>query len=135
MAMALDVTTFLMFQGKAGEALDFYVSLFPNSMILSMLRYGPGEAGAEGSVKTARFSLAGREFMAIDSPVRHAFDFTPSINLFVDCESREELDAAYGKLAEGGTGLMPPGAYGFSTWFAWVNDRYGVSWQLNLPFA
>lgn len=130
------VTTFLMFQGrKAEEAMTFYVSLFPDSAIGRIERYGPGGPGAEGSVKTASFTLAGREYLAIDSPVPHAFGFTPAISLFVDFEAAEALDAAYAKLAEGGGVLMPPGDYGFSRRFAWVNDRFGVSWQLNLPFA
>ncbi|OJW10535.1 MAG: hypothetical protein BGO49_22705 [Planctomycetales bacterium 71-10] len=130
------VTTFLMFQGKkAEEAMTFYVSLFPDSAIGRIERYGPQGPGAEGSVMTASFTLAGREYLAIDSPVPHAFGFTPAISLFVDFEAAEELDAAYAKLAEGGGVLMPLGDYGFSRRFAWVNDRFGVSWQLNLPFA
>jgi predicted 3-demethylubiquinone-9 3-methyltransferase (glyoxalase superfamily) len=134
--MASKVTTFLMFEGgKAEEAMRFYVSLFPNSEILDMMHYGPSEMGAEGSVKHARFTIAGREFAAIDSPTEHQFGFTPAVSLFVDCESREELEAAHARLVEGGMDLMPLGEYGFSAGFAWVNDRFGVSWQLNLPFA
>ncbi|WP_165250431.1 VOC family protein [Paludisphaera soli] len=134
--MAKKVTTFLMFEGgKAEEAMRFYVSLFPNSEILDMMHYGPSEMGAEGTVKLARFTIAGREFAAIDSPTEHQFGFTPAVSLFVDCESREELEAAHARLVEGGMDLMPLGEYGFSARFAWVNDRFGVSWQLNLPFA
>jgi len=134
--MAAKVTTFLMFQGKqAEEAIRFYVDLFPNSAIKSVEFYGPGEMGPEGTVKVANFTLAGREFRAIDSPPIHAFGFTPSISLFVDCEDRAQFDAAFAKLSEGGGVLMPPGEYGFSARFAWVNDRFGVSWQLNVPFA
>lgn len=130
------VTTFLMFQGgKAEEAMAFYVSLFPGSAIERIDRYGPEGPGAEGSVKTASFTLAGREYLAIDSPMPHAFGFTPSISLFVDFDNAEELDAAHARLSEGGGVLMPLGDYGFSRRFAWVNDRFGVSWQLNLPFA
>jgi predicted 3-demethylubiquinone-9 3-methyltransferase (glyoxalase superfamily) len=65
--------------------------------------------------------------------MKHGFTFTPSISLFVDCESEAELDAAFGVLSEGGKILMPPSNYGFSTKFTWVSDRFGVSWQLNLP--
>jgi predicted 3-demethylubiquinone-9 3-methyltransferase (glyoxalase superfamily) len=71
--------------------------------------------------------------MCIDSPVQHAFTMTPAISLFVDCDSREQLDGLVESLGAGGQALMPPGAYGFSTWFAWIQDRFGVSWQLNLP--
>ncbi len=131
--MARKVTTHLMFEGSAEEAMTLYVSLFANSRIEQIERYGPGEVGAEGSVKLAHFSLAGREFLCIDSPVKHKFTFTPSMSVFVDCESKAELEAAFHRLSEGGKVLMPPGNYGFSTWFAWLGDRFGVSWQLNLP--
>jgi predicted 3-demethylubiquinone-9 3-methyltransferase (glyoxalase superfamily) len=126
------VTTFLMFDGKAEEAIGFYVSLLPNSAITAVARYGAGEAGAEGSVMHARFTLNGREFRCIDSPVKHDFTFTPAISLFVDCATASEVDALFAQLATGGRVLMPLDAYPFSRRFAWVNDRFGVSWQLNL---
>jgi predicted 3-demethylubiquinone-9 3-methyltransferase (glyoxalase superfamily) len=68
----------------------------------------------------------------IDSPVKHAFTFTPSISLFVDCESEAEIDDLFSKLSAGGQVLMPLDNYGFSTRFGWVKDRFGPSWQLNL---
>jgi predicted 3-demethylubiquinone-9 3-methyltransferase (glyoxalase superfamily) len=122
-----------MFEGAAEEAMRFYVSLFPGSEIGHVERYGPGEPGPEGSVKHATFTVAGQELMCSDSFVKHGFTFTPSISLFVDCESAAELDAAFARLAEGGQALMPIGDYGFSARFGWVADRFGVSWQLNLP--
>jgi uncharacterized protein (TIGR02246 family) len=125
------VTTQLMFDGSAEEAMNFYVSLFKGS-ITRIEKYGAGELGKEGTVKRAEFTLAGHRLACIDSPAKHAFTFTPSISLFVECRDEGELDAAFGKLAEGGTVMMPPGAYGFSTKFVWVSDRFGVSWQLNL---
>ncbi|MEQ8790939.1 MAG: VOC family protein [Pirellulaceae bacterium] len=131
--MALAVATHLMFDGVAEEAIDFYVSLFPNSHVRQIDRYGPGEAGAEGSVRRANFSLGGQNFLAIDSPMKHEFTFTPAMSIFVDCENAEELDEAYAQLATNGSVLMPLDCYGFSTRFGWVQDRYGVSWQLNLP--
>lgn len=130
--MARRGTTHLMFEGAAEEAMTFFVSLFGNSRIEQIERYGPGEMGAEGSVKLAVFSLAGRDFLCIDSPVKHGFTFTPSISLFVDCESEAELETAFNRLSDGGRGLMPPGNYDFSTRFAWLQDRFGVSWRLNL---
>lgn len=130
--MANSITTFLMFQGRAEEAISFYISLFGGSEIKHIERYGAGEQGAEGSVKRATFTLAGRDYMCIDSPVKHAFGFTPSISLFVDCESEAELEDAFRRLSEGGGVLMPLGNYGFSTRFGWLADRFGVSWQLNL---
>jgi predicted 3-demethylubiquinone-9 3-methyltransferase (glyoxalase superfamily) len=126
------VTTQLMFQGKAEEAMNLYVSLFGGS-VTRIERYGPGGPGAEGSVMRAEFTLAGHRLACIDSPVQHAFTFTPSASLFVDCQDEADLDAAFAKLSEGGAVLMPPGNYGFSRKFTWLNDRFGVSWQLNLP--
>jgi predicted 3-demethylubiquinone-9 3-methyltransferase (glyoxalase superfamily) len=96
------------------------------------VRYGPGEAGAEGSVMRANFSLAGQTVMCIDSPVKHAFTFTPAFSFFIQCESDEEIRRLSSALLEGGVALMPLDNYGFSRQFAWVNDRYGVSWQVNL---
>lgn len=131
--MARAITTHLMFEGAAEEAMTFYVSLFRGSEIRSIERYGPDGPGREGSVKVASFSLAGRDFMCIDSPAKHAFTFTTSISLFVDCESESELDSLFARLSEGGQVFMPVAEYGFSTKFGWVGDRFGVSWQLNLP--
>ena len=71
----------------------------------------------------------------IDSPVKHAFTFTPAISIFVECESEAELDTAFGKLSEGGAVLVPVGNYGFSARFGWLTDRFGVSWQLNVAGA
>ena len=131
--MVQAIKPFLMFEGQAEEAMNLYVSLFPDASILEISRYGPGEAGPEGSVHTAAFSIAGLTIMYIDSPVNHDFSFTPAMSLFVDMSSEDELQSVAAALAEGGTVLMPLGDYGFSRQFTWVNDRYGVSWQLNLP--
>ena len=70
--------------------------------------------------------------MAIDSAFDHKFNFTPAISLFVECESKEEQEFAYAALIDGGEALMPIDNYGFSKRFGWVQDKYGVSWQLNL---
>ncbi len=94
-----------------------------------MERYGPGEAGAEGSVKQCEFVVAGLPMRCFDSHIKHPFNFTPSVSLFVDCESEAELDSAFTLLSTGGAVMMPPGSYGFP----WLKDRFGVSWQLNLP--
>jgi predicted 3-demethylubiquinone-9 3-methyltransferase (glyoxalase superfamily) len=130
--MANKVTPFLMFDGSAEEAMRFYVSLFHDSEIKQLERYGPGDQGIARSVKRAIFTVAGQELICTDSAVKHAFTFTPSISLFVQCSSEVELDDAFGRLAEKGTVLMPVGNYGFSRKFGWINDRFGVSWQLNL---
>lgn len=133
MARAQKITTFLMFEGDAEEAMTFYTSLFDDAGIVDISRYGPGEDGPEGTVRLATFSLAGQRFRCIDSYVRHEFGFTPAMSLFVDCADEDEIDRLHRRLAERGQELMPLGDYGFSRKFGWVNDRFGVSWQLNLP--
>ena len=130
--MARKVMTHLMFEGVAEEAMNFYVSLFPGSEILRVERYGPGEPGAEGTVKVASFTLAGQEVLCIDSPIKHGFTFTPSMSLFVECESEAEIEAVFSRLSADGVVFMPLDNYGFSTKFGWVKDRFGPSWQLNL---
>ncbi|WP_327386018.1 MULTISPECIES: VOC family protein [unclassified Streptomyces] len=130
------ITTFLMFEGRAEEAMTFYLSLFDDAEVVAISRYGPDEtgpgAGPEGTVRHATFSLAGQQFMCIDSPAQHAFGFTPAVSLYVQCEDEAEIERLYGALAEQGTELMPLGSYGFSHRFGWLNDRFGVSWQLNV---
>jgi len=121
-----------MFQGKAEEAMNFYVSLFPASEVTDVVRYGPGQAGAEGSIMKAAFTVAGETILCTDSCVEHAFTFTPAISFFVACESEDEVQRLANALSRDGSILMPLGDYGFSRKFAWVADRYGVSWQLNL---
>ncbi|HVX37651.1 MAG TPA: VOC family protein [Hyphomicrobium sp.] len=129
----MKVRPFLMFEGKAEEAMTFYTSLFPDSKILDIRRYGPGEAGAEGSIHQASFQIGEQIIACIDSPVKHGFSFTPSFSLFVDCDSEEDLRRYVTGLVDGGTTLMPLANYGFSRQFAWLTDRFGLSWQLNLP--
>jgi predicted 3-demethylubiquinone-9 3-methyltransferase (glyoxalase superfamily) len=129
------ITTFLMFSGRAAEAMNFYAALFENSKILRDTRYGPGEMGKEGTVQQALFSLNGQEIMCIDSPVTHNFTFTPAISLFVTCADEAKIDRYYTALVQGGQVLMPLDAYPFSKKFAWVQDQFGVSWQLMLQDA
>ncbi len=129
--MARQVRTHLMFDGTAEQAMKFYVGLFPNSEIHESQWYEEGEN--KGKLLQASFSLNGQEFICIDTPVKHEFGFTPAISIFADCESPEELERLYTMLSDGGEVLMPLDNYGFSTKFGWLNDRYGVSWQLNLP--
>jgi predicted 3-demethylubiquinone-9 3-methyltransferase (glyoxalase superfamily) len=112
--------------------MSLYESIFPGARIE---RYGPGEPGPEGTVKVAHFNLNGHRLMFSDSYVKHEFTFTPSISLFVDFASVEELDSTFAKLADGGKVFMPLDNYGFSRRFGWCGDRFGVSWQLNLPLT
>ena len=126
------IATFLMFTGKAEEALNFYVSLFPRAEITSISRYGEEGPGAAGTVQYATFTLAGLPFMAIDSPITHGFGFTPSMSLHVTCDTEAEIDALFEKLSAGGEVLMPLDQYPFARKYGWLNDRFGVSWQLRV---
>lgn len=130
--MAQRISTFLMFEGKAGEALRFYASLFEGAEIDGLRHYGPGEGGPEGGVMSAALLLKGQRFMVFDSPAKHQFGFTPAISLFVDCDSEAEIDRLAAALGEGGTVMMPLAPYPFAAKFTWVSDRFGVSWQLSL---
>ena len=127
------VAPFLMFEGAAEEAVTFYMATIPNSRLVEIRRYGPEGPGKEGTVILGRAIIGGMEVLFSDSFVRHQFTFTPSISLFVTCETDEEIERVLGALGEGGQTLMPLGDYGFSRRFGWVNDRFGVSWQVNLP--
>lgn len=129
--MAKQIRTHLMFDGSAEEAMNFYVGLFERSEVLESQRYEAGDS--VGKLQQGRFTLNGREFICIDTPVKHDFGFTPAISIFVDCDSPSELERLFAALSEGGEVFMPLDNYGFSETFGWVNDRFGVSWQLNLP--
>jgi len=121
----MSVTPFLMFEGKAAEAVEFYVALLGGE--ISAMERRP-----DGGVQRGAFTLRGREYRAFDSPAKHDFTFTPAISLFVECADEAELDRLFAALSQGGKVLMPPNNYGFSRKFAWCNDRFGVSWQINL---
>jgi predicted 3-demethylubiquinone-9 3-methyltransferase (glyoxalase superfamily) len=132
----------LWFDNNAEEAMNFYISVFAqfqaapdSSKIVSITRY-PDEApaevmkGMEGKVLTGIFELAGYRFMALDGgPI---FTFTPAISFFVRCHSTDEVDRYWASLSGGGNVLMPLDSYPFSEKYGWIQDRYGVSWQVIL---
>ncbi|MBK6867977.1 MAG: VOC family protein [Burkholderiales bacterium] len=124
-------TPFLMFQGQAQPAIDFYCASLPDARVLDMKRH-PTPTPNGGTVMLARVAICGREFLFSDSPPVHAFTFTPSSSIFIDCDSADQLDRLFAALSDGGQVLMPVGDYGFSRRFGWLQDRFGVSWQLNL---
>ncbi len=129
----MQIQPFLMFTGNAEEAINFYISLFPGSTVNELRRYPAGGAAPEGTVAFASFTIAGQTVLCTDTFVKHSFTFTPSSSLFVTCDSEDDLRRLHNFLVDGGNELMPINNYGFSRLFAWVNDRFGVSWQLNLP--
>ena len=126
------IKTFLMFGGKAEEAMNYYLSVFDQAEILDINRYEANEADTKGTVSHATFSLYGQVFMCMDSNVKHDFTFTPSTSLYITCTTEDEIDLLSKKLSQDGKVLMPLAAYPFSEKFSWVADKYGVSWQLNL---
>jgi predicted 3-demethylubiquinone-9 3-methyltransferase (glyoxalase superfamily) len=112
------ITPFLWFNDQAEEAMKFYTSIFRNSKVGSITRYGEEGPGPKGKVMSASFQLDGQEFMALNGgPV---FTFTPAISFFVDCATQAEVDELWEKLSEGGE----KGQCG------WLKDKYGLSWQI-----
>ena len=119
MARTQKITTYLWFNGNAEEAVEFYTSVFPDSRVTKVARWGEGGPGPEGSVLNIAFELAGQSFIALNGGPQ--FKFTPAISLFVSCESQAEVDELWTKLLDGGG---KPNACG------WLDDRFGLSWQV-----
>ncbi|MBT8386349.1 MAG: VOC family protein [Ignavibacteria bacterium] len=140
----MKTTTFLTFVGdqcgKAEEAINFYTSIFPNSEIKSLIKYSEGEAGGTPElIKYGVFKLNGKEYMVSESNYNHAWSFTPGVSLFVACNSENEIQTLFEELSSNGGQIMVPldnyegsGDYGFGKKFGWCEDKYGISWQLNL---
>jgi predicted 3-demethylubiquinone-9 3-methyltransferase (glyoxalase superfamily) len=112
------ITPFLWFDGQAEEAMHFYVSIFKNSKVVSVSRYGDAGPGPKGSVMSATFQLEGQTFYALNGGPQYTF--TPAISLFVNCETQQEVDELWEKLLQGGR----PNRCG------WLQDKYGLSWQI-----
>ena len=110
------ITPFLWFDNNAEEAMNFYVSIFKNSKILNLVRYGDAGPGPKGTVMTGTFQLDGQEFMALNGGPH--FKFTEAISLFINCETQEEVDWFWEKLSEGGE----------KSRCGWLKDKYGLSW-------
>jgi predicted 3-demethylubiquinone-9 3-methyltransferase (glyoxalase superfamily) len=116
------ITPFLWYDGKAEEAMNLYVSIFKNSKVVSVTRYGEAGPGPKGSVMSAIFELEGQQFYALNGGPQ--FKFTPAISLFVSCETQQEVDDLWGRLSEGGR----------KDRCGWLQDKYGLSWQI-IPSA
>jgi predicted 3-demethylubiquinone-9 3-methyltransferase (glyoxalase superfamily) len=116
------ITPFLWFDGKAEEAMNFYISIFKNSKVGRVTRYGEGGPGSKGTVMSATFQLEGQEFMALNGGPQ--FRFTPAISFFVNCETQQEVDELWERLSEGGQKER----------CGWLKDKYGLSWQI-IPSA
>jgi len=112
------ITPFLWFESQAEEAANFYTSIFKNSKIVSVARYGEAGPGPKGSVMTVAFNLDGQDFVALNGGPE--FAFTPAISFLVSCKTQEEVDHFWEKLLQGGK----PSQCG------WLKDKFGVSWQV-----
>jgi predicted 3-demethylubiquinone-9 3-methyltransferase (glyoxalase superfamily) len=119
MAKSQKITTFLWFDDDAEEAIRFYTSLFPDSKVLEQSRWGEGGPVPAGTLMTARFQLAGQEFMALNGGP--TFHFTEAISLFVTCADQAEVDRLWDKLTADG---------GEESQCGWLKDKYGLSWQI-----
>jgi len=139
----MKTTTFLTFVGdqcgKAAEAMHFYTSLFPNSEIKNVTKYNKGEPGGTTElIKYGEFTLNGAGYKVSESNYTHHWSFTPAVSIFVDCSSESEIDTLFEALSSKGGLVMIPldnyedENYGFGKKFGWCQDRYGISWQLNL---
>jgi predicted 3-demethylubiquinone-9 3-methyltransferase (glyoxalase superfamily) len=123
-----------MFQnGRCLEALRYYEQIFKGAFTIDELdTYDDSAAGPTGQVQLAVCTLLGQRLSCMDSPIQHDFDMTPAISLFVECSDEDELERLFAALAEKGATFMPLDDYGFSQRYGWVQDRFGVPWQLNL---
>ena len=112
------ITPFLWFDDKAEEAMNFYTSIFKDSKIGSITRYGDAGPGPKGTVMSATFQLNGQDFMALNGGPHYTF--TPAISFFVGCETQEAVDELWEKLSEGGAKLQ----------CGWLTDKFGLTWQI-----
>ena len=115
---AQKITPFLWFDSNAEDAMNFYVSIFKNSKVLNVMRYGDTGPGPKGTVMAATFQLEGQEFQALNGGPH--YKFTPAISLFVSCETQQEVDTLWEKLLEGGR----------EDQCGWLQDKFGLSWQI-----
>ena len=112
------ISPFLWFDGKAEEAAEFYTSVFKNSKILNIARYGEAGPGPKGTVMMTTFQIEGQDFMALNGGPQYTF--SPAISFFVNCETQAEVDELWDKLSAGGREVQ----------CGWLQDKYGVSWQI-----
>ena len=118
MKVAQKITPFLWFDGKAEEAANFYVSIFKNSKVVQLTRYGDAGPGPKGTVMSAIFQLEGQEFYALNGGPQ--FKFSPAISMFVNCETQQEVDELWEKLSAGGK----------TNRCGWLDDKFGLTWQI-----
>jgi len=142
-AVAQKLSIFLMFHGNAEEAMNFYTSVFENAEVVHVIRARAEDTGwAPGILQYGIFKIAGQQVICMNVPPPgsrpynvapwHEFKFNPAITIYVERDSKEDFDKLYEALTEGGEIYLPAQSYDFSPMFAWVNDRYGISWRISL---
>ncbi|MDD4971249.1 MAG: VOC family protein [Paludibacter sp.] len=124
------IVPFLWFNNNAEEAMNFYTSTFKNSKVLNVSYYGESGPGPKGSVMSTTFRLEGKTFYALNGGPE--FTFTPSTSFYVTCKSLQEIKRLWALLSDGGTVMMELAKYPFSDRYGWVQDKFGISWQLIL---
>lgn len=124
------ITTFFTFCGKAEEAINFYVSFFPDAKINSITYFSNEERGEEGKVLNGMFELMGQPFIAMDIEQKYGTGFSWATSQFVHCKDKEEFDLLFTKLSEAGVVMMGPESVLHIQLVAWVTDKFGVTWQL-----
>jgi predicted 3-demethylubiquinone-9 3-methyltransferase (glyoxalase superfamily) len=112
------ITPFLWFNDKAEEAMNFYISIFKNSKVVSVSRYGDAGPGPKGSIMVGKFEIEGQEFLALNGGPQ--YKFTPAVSFVVNCETQQEVDDLWEKLSAGGQPIQ----------CGWLTDKYGLSWQI-----
>lgn len=124
------ITPFFTFKGEAEAAMNFYVSVFPDSAVLSITRIGKEDRGIEGKVLNGTFQLMGQPFMVMDIEPEYSTAFSWAVSMLIECASEAEFDSIFASLSAGGLVMMGPEPVLNLRKVAWVTDRYGVTWQL-----
>jgi predicted 3-demethylubiquinone-9 3-methyltransferase (glyoxalase superfamily) len=142
-AVTQSLSIYLTFHGNAEEAMNFYISVFENAEVVHVIRARSEDAGwTEGTLQYGIFKIASQQVVCMNAPPPGSrgndiapwpeFEFNPAMTIYVERDSEEGFDKLYEALSEGGDKYLPAQSYGFSPKFAWVNDRYGISWRINL---
>ena len=135
--MATTASTAIMFVGdqcgRTNEAVAYYAAHVPGVSVNKLVVIDDASDPRVGDVRRAEFTIGDARFIAFDSALPHAFSLTPAISIWLDLDNDDQIQTVFETLADGGATHMPLGDYGFSRRFGWVDDRFGVSWQLNLP--